>query len=104
MSTMEIWRPTLELSAPSTRPPAPLTRSASRLVVIAFCLPLYAALSAFYSRSSRQLARLEAVAHTPLYSSFAEALDGAPTIRASHAESRLLVEWQRAVDQVGQNR
>ena len=48
-------------------------------------LPLflvYWALSSLYRRSSRELKRLENIAETPVYSSFASCMDGLTTIRA----------------------
>jgi len=44
-------------------------------------------LQAFYRQSSRELRRLSSVARSPVYSGFAEAIDGAPTIRGFSAQA-----------------
>ncbi|KAH9303626.1 hypothetical protein KI387_008030, partial [Taxus chinensis] len=43
---------------------------------------IYSKLQQYYRATSRELRRLDSVSRSPIYTSFTEALDGAPTIRA----------------------
>ena len=49
----------------------------------------YLSLNRFYAATARELKRLEAVAKSPVYGAFSEALDGLPTIRAYGYQSHL---------------
>ncbi|KAG9397719.1 hypothetical protein AC1031_019163 [Aphanomyces cochlioides] len=52
----------------------------------------------FFKKSSRELKRLEGVSRSPIFSSFAETLDGIHTIRAFGMTERFTLQNRRAVD------
>ncbi|KAF0756829.1 hypothetical protein AaE_004475, partial [Aphanomyces astaci] len=52
----------------------------------------------FFTKSSRELKRLEGVSRSPIFSSFAETLDGIQTIRAFRMETRFTLQNREAVD------
>ena len=54
--------------------------------------------SRYFRRSIRELKRLEGVSRSPIFSSFAEALDGLGTVRAFRAGPRLLRAHEARVD------
>lgn len=51
-----------------------------------------------YNRTSRVVRRMVAVAHSPLYSSFGELLDGIVTVRAFSGEERFRLDFEVALD------
>jgi ABC-type multidrug transport system fused ATPase/permease subunit len=52
----------------------------------------------YYIKSSRELTRIESTARSPIYALFSETLDGITTIRAYHAEKRLIQKNNRFLD------
>ena len=54
--------------------------------------------SRYFRRSIRELKRLEGISRSPIFSSFAEALDGLGTVRAFRAGPRLLRAHEARVD------
>lgn len=62
---------------------------------LAACAPLgvvYYGIMVYFIPTVRELKRLDATSRSPVFSSFAEALDGTTTIRAFRAESRFTTE------------
>jgi ATP-binding cassette subfamily C (CFTR/MRP) protein 10 len=57
----------------------------------------YRRLQRYYRATSRELRRPDAVARSPVYSAFASALDGGPTIRAFGAEPYFMAAAEAAV-------
>ncbi|GAB4816583.1 hypothetical protein N2152v2_003629 [Parachlorella kessleri] len=69
-------------------------------MVLALLLPLgivYRYLQCYYRATSRELRRLGALARSPVYTAFSEALSGGPTIRAFGAQQRFLQDAEAAV-------
>ncbi|KAL4856242.1 ABC transporter C family member 13 [Chlorella vulgaris] len=69
-------------------------------LVLAVLPPLaiaYRSLQRYYRATSRELRRLDAVARSPVYSVFSEALSGGPTIRAFAAQPHFLASAEAAV-------
>ena len=54
--------------------------------------------SRYFRKSIRELKRLESISRSPIFSSFAEALDGLSTVRAFRAAPRLLRAHEARVD------
>ncbi|CAK4112910.1 unnamed protein product, partial [Aphanomyces euteiches] len=52
----------------------------------------------FFKKSSRELKRLEGVSRSPIFSSFAETLDGVQTIRAFKMDRHFIRQNRKAVD------
>jgi ATP-binding cassette subfamily C (CFTR/MRP) protein 1 len=52
----------------------------------------------FYLKTSRELTRIENTARSPIYALFSETLDGITTIRAYHAEKRLIQRNNKFLD------
>lgn len=52
------------------------------LIILVPLSYIYISLQKYYRSTSRELRRLDSTSRSPVYSSFTEALDGAPTIRA----------------------
>ncbi|KAI6229423.1 ATP-binding cassette sub-family C member 8 [Aphelenchoides besseyi] len=59
----------------------------------------YLLLTVFYLSTSRQLKRIEAVTRSPIYSHFAESIQGAASIRAYNCVDRFVLASQERVDQ-----
>ena len=53
---------------------------------------LYALTQAHYSRTSRELKRIESTTKSPLYSHFGESISGASCVRAARAEARFAAD------------
>ncbi|CAD5217623.1 unnamed protein product [Bursaphelenchus okinawaensis] len=62
-------------------------------------LVIYCFLTVFYLSTSRQLKRLEAVTRSPIYSHFAESINGSASIRAFNCEDRFVRRSQQLVDE-----
>ncbi|KAF9095074.1 hypothetical protein BGX29_009200 [Mortierella sp. GBA35] len=60
---------------------------------------LFVILAMFYARSSRELKRYEATTNSPVYSHFAETLNGVTTIRAFGYEGRFNTLYQELLDE-----
>ncbi|PSC76164.1 ABC transporter C family member 13 isoform X1 isoform A [Micractinium conductrix] len=58
---------------------------------------LYRRLQQYYRATSRELRRLEAVAKSPVYTAFSEALSGGPTIRAFNGQRHIMAAAEAAV-------
>ncbi|GFO38362.1 canalicular multispecific organic anion transporter 1 [Plakobranchus ocellatus] len=68
------------------------------LVVIAPVMVVYILFQRFYIPSSRQFRRLESASRSPIFSNFAETINGASSIRAYKACDRFYLDSQNKVD------
>ncbi|KAI9002587.1 hypothetical protein DFJ74DRAFT_696267 [Hyaloraphidium curvatum] len=68
------------------------------LIVLAVALPIYYFAQAFYRSTSREIARLNSISRSPVYSLFGETLSGLSTIRAYGASNRFESENLRRLD------
>ncbi|KAH9119925.1 hypothetical protein LEN26_004484, partial [Aphanomyces euteiches] len=59
---------------------------------------LFYVMGEFFKKSSRELKRLEGVSRSPIFSSFAETLDGVQTIRAFKMDRHFIRQNRKAVD------
>ncbi|KAG9397717.1 hypothetical protein AC1031_019161 [Aphanomyces cochlioides] len=59
---------------------------------------LFYLMGEFFKKSSRELKRLEGVSRSPIFSSFAETLDGVQTIRAFKMDRHFIRQNRKAVD------
>uniref|UniRef100_A0A1I7SBP4 ABC-type glutathione-S-conjugate transporter n=2 Tax=Bursaphelenchus xylophilus TaxID=6326 RepID=A0A1I7SBP4_BURXY len=66
---------------------------------IVIILVVYCFLTVFYLSTSRQLKRLEAVTRSPIYSHFAESINGSSSIRAFNCEQRFVQRSQQLIDE-----
>lgn len=66
-------------------------------VLIPTCI-IYFFLQRFYVCTSRQVKRIESVTRSPIYSHFAETINGAMTIRAFGVQQRFISESEYHVD------
>ncbi|KAG6555980.1 hypothetical protein Mapa_001920 [Marchantia paleacea] len=58
---------------------------------------MYHRLQKYYRATSRELRRLDGVSRSPIYTSFTEALDGAPTIRSFRAQAQFAASNRQMV-------
>ena len=95
-------QPSLQFICVSTPcPHTHATQPAVQPLVLALLPPLglaYRQLQRYYRSTSRELRRLDAVAKSPVYTAFTEALSGGPTIRAFAAQPHFLSEAEAAVE------
>ena len=56
---------------------------------VATVLYYYVFLQVYFTRTRRQVTRLQAIAKSPIFSHFSETINGAATIRAFNQQARL---------------
>ena len=73
------------------------------LVLFAIVIPIYIVMQGFYSRTNRELKRLESLSRSPLFAQVSESLTGLPTIRAYREQARFILVNNNLLNEVNKS-